>query len=55
MGVSLQQGPAALGSDEESSRALARADNQEAWGGSQIKWADLQNPGATLFTLDDAT
>jgi hypothetical protein len=55
IGVSQQQGPAAPGSDEESSRALALADDQEAWGGTQIDWANLQNLGAMLFTLDVAT
>jgi hypothetical protein len=25
------------------------------WEGTALRWADRRNPGATLFTLDDAT
>jgi hypothetical protein len=39
----------------ESSRDLTRVSGSlEAWDGPQIKWADPQNLGGTVFALDDA-
>jgi hypothetical protein len=51
-----QEGPVVSMSEEESSRDLTRASGgPEAWGRARIEWADPQNPGAMVFTLDDVT
>jgi hypothetical protein len=50
-----QQGVAMAPVSKESSWDLTHAsDGPKVWGGPRIEWADPQNPGATVFALDDA-
>ena len=45
-----------LGIGVEPSRSLVWVGGDpHAWGGSEIRWADRWEPGATLFSLDAAT
>jgi hypothetical protein len=49
------EGSAPLRASAGSSQALVRAGGDlHVWEGSILRWADRQNLGATLFTLDDA-
>jgi len=44
-----------LGVGAEASWPLVRfGGDPHTWGGSQIRWADRQDLGAMIFTLDDA-
>lgn len=52
--VPLPEGSASARVGVEPSRSLFRANSDpHVWEGSPIQWADLQNPKATLLTLDD--
>jgi hypothetical protein len=51
--VASTEGSAPLGANAGLSRALVCASGGlHAWKGPALWWADRQNPGATLFTLD---